>query len=59
MEKPPIGVMPSWVFYEKRIKELGEAISRYSNVNPNNLKQVRKWSMELYALTALCEYIGK
>lgn len=29
--KPPLGVSPHWYIYNKRIKELGEAITRYSD----------------------------
>lgn len=29
--KPPIGVSPHWYIYNKRIKELSEAITRYSD----------------------------
>ena len=29
--KPPLGVSPHWYIYNKRIKELCEAITRYSD----------------------------
>lgn len=29
--KPPLGVSPHWYIYNKRIKELGEAITKYSD----------------------------
>ena len=35
-EAPPLGIKPAWLFYEPRIKELGEAISRYAEINNHN-----------------------
>ena len=43
--KPPIGVSPHWYIYNKRIKELSEAITRYSDfiMRGINIQDVRKY----------------
>lgn len=49
-EKPPIGVAPHWYFAQSRIKELSEAITRYSkyklfHINEANL--IKYWANEI------------
>ena len=42
--KPPIGVSPHWYIHNKRIKELSEAITRYSDfiMRYTNVQDERK-----------------
>jgi len=52
MHEPPIGVKPAWFVIPERIKELSDAISRYSeHDNIMSDKQVcetmKKWSIEI------------
>lgn len=41
--KPPLGVSPHWYVYNKRIEELSNAITRYTEfiMRYNNIKDVR------------------
>lgn len=43
--KPPIGVSPHWYIHNKRIKELSEAITRYSDfiMRYTNVQDERKY----------------
>ena len=52
-KKPPLGVMPRWLFLENRIEELITAISRYL-ITPglHNLDLVIKWTEELNIVLA-------
>jgi len=60
--KPPIGVSPEWYVIPRRIKELSEALVRYSefyeqchNIIRNEeeiFKLMRSWALEL---AMLCE----
>jgi len=47
--KPPIGIMPEWLWKEKRIEELTQAISRQIEVN--NYKNISVWSQEISKLS--------
>ena len=59
-EKPPLGVMPAWLLYKTRIKDLAEAIARYSEFDsPNSIKQITKWGEELYSLIHLYDYLER
>ena len=58
-KKPPLGVSPHWYIYNKRIKELGEAIIRYAdftmeNINLYDTKEyyalIAKWATEIKLL---------
>jgi hypothetical protein len=44
-EKPPLGVKPSWLQAEQRIKELASAIER--NAEKKNVNKLRVWIEEL------------
>ena len=57
--KPPIGVSPHWYVYNKRIKEVSEAITRYAEFalkhdavrdSLEDYKLIAKWAMELKLL---------
>ena len=43
--KPPLGVSPHWYIHNKRIKELSEAITRYSDfiMHYSNVQDGRKY----------------
>lgn len=46
---PPLGVMPKWVWLEKRAKHLAEAISRYlAEPTGDRVTYATRWSVELY-----------
>ena len=60
--KPPIGVSPHWYIHNKRIKELSEAITRYSDfimryVNVKDerdcYKSIAKWADEIKKLAEI------
>ena len=60
--KPPIGVSPHWYIHNKRIKEISEAITRYSDfimryVNIKDerdyYKAIAKWADEIKSLPKL------
>ena len=60
--KPPIGVSPHWYIHNKRIKELSEAITRYSDfiMRYANIKDERdyykaiaKWADEIKKLAEI------
>ena len=53
-EKPPIGVMPGFVFYKQRIDDLTEAISRY-NEHPRtrNIALIKRWAEEIASICDL------
>lgn len=60
--KPPLGVSPHWFVYNKRITELSEAITRYSNfiMRYDNVKDGRhyyeliaKWATEIKTLAEM------
>lgn len=43
--KPPLGIMPKWLWEEVRLKELKEAIERYTNEYlPINVKWVNEYN---------------
>lgn len=47
MPKPPLGLMPEWVWIEKRINEIDEAVKRYLEAG----KEIPvSWVSELYRL---------
>ena len=52
MKKPPIGVKPLWFVTPNRIKELSDAISRYTeheNICTDNdvTEKIKEWAMEI------------
>ena len=60
--KPPLGVSPHWYIHNKRIKELSEAITRYSdfimryqNVQDerNYYELIAKWATEIKMLAEM------
>ena len=60
--KPPIGVSPHWYIHNKRIEELSEAITRYSDfiMRYANIKDERdfyesiaKWADEIKKLAEI------
>lgn len=60
--KPPIGVSPHWYIYNKRIKELSEAITRYSDFiekyvhikdDRDYYKSIAKWADEIKKLAEI------
>lgn len=60
--KPPLGVSPHWYVYNKRIEELSNAITRYTEfiMRYNNIKDVRdnynaiaEWANEIKMLAAI------
>ena len=60
--KPPIGVSPHWYIHNKRIEELSEAITRYSDfimryVNVKDerdyYKSIAKWADEIKKLAEI------
>jgi len=53
--KPPLGVTPSWLTIENRIKELAAAILRYNDdLNANN-KTIKRWAREIILYCDLAE----
>lgn len=50
-EKPPLGVMPEFLFYKQRIDDLTEAISRY-NEHPRtrNIALMKRWAEEIASI---------
>lgn len=60
--KPPIGVSPHWFVHNKRIKELSNAITRYTDfiMRYNNIQDGRdyynvisEWANEIKMLAAI------
>lgn len=60
--KPPLGVSPHWYIHNKRIKELSEAITRYSDfiMRYQNVQDERhyyeliaKWATEIKMLAEM------
>lgn len=60
--KPPIGVSPHWYVYNKRIEELSNAITRYTDfiMRYNNIKDGRdnynaiaEWANEIKMLAEI------
>lgn len=60
--KPPIGVSPHWFVYNKRIKELSNAITRYTDfiMRYNNIQDGRdcynvisEWANEIKMLAEI------
>lgn len=60
--KPPLGVSPHWYVYNKRIEELSNAITRYTEfiMRYNNIKDVRdnynaiaEWANEIKMLAEI------
>ena len=60
--KPPLGVSPHWYIHNKRIKELSEAITRYSDfiMLYQNIQDERhyyeliaKWATEIKMLSEM------
>jgi len=56
MNKPPIGVSPSWYVIPNRNKDLADAISRFSTFDIQNnstrntkedLEIIKKWAIEI------------
>lgn len=52
--RPPLGVTPQWVWREKRIHELVDAIQRYSEWEPDSeyqsgymVRSINEWSAEI------------
>ena len=53
-EKPPLGVTPFWQVSMKRIKEVSEAIERYSgNCMTTEIDQIEAWGQEIVDLCGL------
>jgi hypothetical protein len=55
--KPPLGVMPQEIWYEKRINDLLRAISEYSSCGL--FGPTHKWTLELADILKLQEHISK
>lgn len=62
MDKPPLGVAPSWFVHPKRIEELHAAIGRYIEhiklhkhieSQTEYYKLIAKWAREIEALALL------
>lgn len=60
--KPPIGVSPHWYIHNKRIKELSEAITRYSDFimryvhikdDRDYYQSIAKWADEIKMLSEM------
>ena len=60
--KPPLGIMPRFLFYEHRITDLHESIGRYlEDLNENGdltdrqsyMRAISKWALELYQIAEL------
>ena len=45
-KKPPLGAPPYWIAIDARIREVGEAISRYES-STQSIKSVKAWAEEL------------
>ena len=61
MDKPPIGVRPSWFALPHRIKELADAISRYTEhkrmcTSKEATQLIREWATEIIGM---CDTIDK
>lgn len=54
-EKPPIGVMPRWLFEKQRIKELSRAIYAYTDCCTSEEKLILEWAKELHERTQWLE----
>ena len=48
--KPPIGLMPKYIWQEKRYKDICEAIKRYKNVNKKIPKEWIEEYIELWEI---------
>ena len=62
LAKPPIGIVPEWLWKERRARELVETISRFdiAHVYDRADTTVAKWCQELYELSLwLQEYREK
>lgn len=55
-EKPPLGVAPWWLVYPKRIIDLSEAITRYTEFSlkhtstrksKEDYMEIHQWAMEI------------
>ena len=60
--KPPLGVMPEWLWIEKRIQELIDVIQRYESVGgrERDNNTIIKWCHEVAELSILLqEHKGK
>jgi hypothetical protein len=54
--KPPLGIIPSSLYFESRIKELKNAIKRYLD-SDNEVNQ--EWIIEYNAIINMLKHIGK
>lgn len=53
MEQPPIGIMPMYIWLEKRQRELLETIDRYRETGSAHKHQIKAWLAEYYVLVNL------
>ena len=56
IKKPPLGARPAYITIEARIRELGEAISRYDSLTQTT-DQIRSWAKEILIYCATSDVI--
>lgn len=57
-KKPPLGAPPYWIAIDARIREVGEAISRYDSTT-QPIKDVKAWAEELLAYCSAVDTIER
>ena len=57
-KKPPLGAPPYWIAIDARIREVGEAISRYDSAT-QPIKYVKAWAEELLAYCSAVDTIER
>ena len=57
-DKPPLGARPFGFVLGERIKELGEAIARYSEYCVKNANNIKLWAEEIEELCNAIDYLS-
>lgn len=58
-KKPPLGCPPYWVAAGDRIKEISDAIGRYSGNINSKYSTIRKWAEEIIQQCDIVEYLNE
>ena len=55
IKKPPLGVMPCWLYAETRIRDLAGAITRQLDAEKVDLHTIKQWANEIMNQCELIE----